>query len=181
MKQQARNNLQDYLSFDVCPCQKPLIVCITANTMGNLSLSLLRNKKAAMGHSGLPTPSNILGSFHGKKLLCLYFSKQKTSFTNHTEHQSFSAITTWDQQPGQRHGLYLYQLLIHSNGNVALWMPTVLKAWCAVHHTSDLLLFHCFITTSPWRLGLVVKDYGVHVFPHCKCFPTEATWCQPEC
>lgn len=150
MKEQGRNNLQDCLSFDVCPCQKPLIVSITVSTMGNLSLPLLHNKEAALGHTGLPTPSNILGSFHGTKFL--FFPKQKTSFRNHIEHKSFLAITTWDQQPGQRHCLYIYQLLVHSDGNVALQMPAVLKAWSVVHQTSVLMLFHCFITTSSWGL-----------------------------
>lgn len=87
MKEQGRNNLQDCLSFDVCPCQKPLIVSITVSTMGNLSLPLLHNKEAALGHTGLPTPSNILRSFHGTKFL--FFPKQKTSFRNHIEHKEF--------------------------------------------------------------------------------------------
>lgn len=149
--------------------------------MGNLNLSL-HKKKAALGHSGFPTTSNIFGSFHDTKLLCMFFPKQKTSFTNHIEHKSFSALTTWDQQPGQRHGLYIYQLLLQSDGNVALWMPPVLKAWSVVHQTPVLMLFHGFITTSPRGLcSLVVKDDGVYLFPNCKCIPTEATWCQPEC
>lgn len=155
-KIRCRTNLQGHFSFDACPCQKTLVVSITVSSVGNLFSS--RTGRTATGVQLAPNTSQTcwvvwvelthhLG-FPGTKLFSCCVQRRRP-FTKHVERNGVKAVRAYDCWLRQRHGLYIYWLLVCT---VATWYFECLLSsrpdLFSFHQTSVPTLFHCFLTTS---------------------------------